>query len=114
MRYELRSTDAEVEEWSISSAWLSDATGNRLQTTLWYNWSGRLQTFGPVLWPDEAAWKLSLELRGRRNSAPEAWTREVEFLVAPNWIPGTNGIGYAVERVRGTNGFQFIIGPESQ
>lgn len=114
IRYEVRSTDPGVKTWSVSNAWLSDATGNRLNPTLWYNWSGRLQSFGPVLWPDEAAWKLTLELRGRRNSAPEVLTRVVEFLVAPNWLQGTNGVGYVVERVRGTNGFQFIIGSESQ
>lgn len=114
IRYEVRSTDPGVKTWSVSNAWLSDATGNRLNPTLWYNWGGWLQSLGPVLWPDEAAWKLTLELRGRRNSAPEVLTRVVEFLVAPNWLQGTNGVGYAVERVRGTNGFQFIIGPESQ
>jgi len=111
IRYDLRSTDPEFEEWSVSRVELSDATGNHLQPTLWYNWSGRLQSFGPVLWPDEAAWKLTLELTGRRSSTTEAATREVEFLVAPNWNQGTNGVGYLVERVRGTNGFQFIIGP---
>ncbi len=49
--------------WLIQRAELSDATGNRISTDSCSRWSVTDEYhFGPPLWPDEAAWRLTLGL----------------------------------------------------
>lgn len=60
------------EGWSIQPAELSDATGNRVNTSFCSRWSVTDEYhFGPALWPDELAWRLKLTLRRFRGHDPE-------------------------------------------
>ena len=68
------------ERWEISDAELSDATGNVLRDSGWPG--GKRVDFVGTLWPDEAAWRLKLELTPDFGYPPEK-TRSVEFLVKP-------------------------------
>ena len=96
------------EEWVVQTAELSDATGNVLASPSDVSSSGdnvspmtfmgeyRLSIRG-TLWPDEAAWRLKLELKRKSGFAPEEL---VTFKNVPvpkigntNYIPITNMVG---------------------
>lgn len=86
--FSTRTPEGEERQWNLAGATLSDETGNRIEITSRLG-SQTSITFRPVLWPDEPAWKLELEFK-RHNSAGTDETRAVAFLVAPNWMEGTN------------------------
>lgn len=59
------------ESWSVAGVEVADATGNRArQTSLSQDGGGRSFAFTPSLWPDEAAWRLRLELKKKGGFAP--------------------------------------------
>ncbi len=57
-----------IEPWLIQRAELSDATGNRVTDDSSTRWSITDEYhFGPALWPDEAAWRLTLDVERNRE-----------------------------------------------
>jgi hypothetical protein len=84
--FSLRSSRGTNEVWVLQSAELSDATGNVLRNTSFRSsmnafhgyarpqlteWSAYSETIAGTLWPDEAAWRLKLELKRASGFAPE-------------------------------------------
>jgi hypothetical protein len=60
------------EVWMTQSVELSDATGNVLRGQLFrFDQSGEADSIGGTLWPDEAAWRLKLELKRSFGYLPE-------------------------------------------
>ncbi len=59
------------EVWTLNGAQLSDATGNVLPITGRSDVGNGRFAVAPVLWPDEAAWKLKLELERKSGFRPE-------------------------------------------
>ena len=56
------------ESWGIHNADLRDATGNHVFRQDVIRWSGTEEYyFGPALWPDESAWRLTLNLKKYRG-----------------------------------------------
>jgi len=83
--FSVRSSRGTNEVWGLQSAELGDATGNVLKA--WYGsiplevqgfpppqlneWAAYSQSFEGTLWPDEAAWRLKLELKHASGFGPE-------------------------------------------
>jgi len=96
------------EEWVVQSAELSDATGNVLASPSNVGSSGgnvspmtfmgeyRLSLPG-TLWPDEAAWRLKLELKRKSGFAPDELVTfknvPVPKIGITNFPPITNMVG---------------------
>ena len=96
------------EEWVVQSAELSDATGNILTSPSYVGSSGdnvspmtfrgeyRLSIPG-TLWPDEAAWRLKLEMKRKSGFVPEEFVTfknvPVPKLGTTNFPPITNIVG---------------------
>ena len=64
--------EGSTQKWTVSNVAISDATGNRVRQTTFSvdHDKGRFQ-FSPSLWPDEAAWKMEVEVKKRAGFAPE-------------------------------------------
>jgi hypothetical protein len=67
-KLDIRSPRGTNEAWLVQPAQLSDAAGNCVQTDFCSRWSLTDEyQFGPALWPDESAWRLTLTLRRFRG-----------------------------------------------
>ena len=113
----LRSSSGTGERYEIVSSELSDATGNHIhgfrdpipteaQRTMQDD--GYVNVIGGVLWPDEAAWRLKVELkRDSGFSAPEL----VTFKSVPLLNEGTPDVIRLTNLVGGT---QFVLSERMQ
>ena len=104
----LQSERGTNEEWVVQNAELSDATGNVLSSSSNVSssgdnvspmtFSGEYRLFIPgTLWPDEAAWRLKLELKRKSGFAPDEFVTykdaPVPKIGTTNFIPVTNMVG---------------------
>ena len=68
----LRSLQNTNEIWVVTGVNLFDATGNQVHnTSLSTDGDGRSFSFSPSLWPDEAAWRLRLEIKRKEGFAAD-------------------------------------------
>lgn len=77
MRVAFDSPRGTNETWAMFNTDLSDATGNKITATSRSGMTDRM-AFSPILWPDEAAWKLRLHVKRKTGFAPH------EFLTFSN------------------------------
>jgi hypothetical protein len=96
------------EGWMIQIAELSDATGN----VLYRSHSGEWGYFGGTLWPDEAAWRLKLDLKRSSGHSPEELGT---FTNVP--VPGV-GTTMSTPMTNVVNGVEIVLkeferGPDS-
>jgi hypothetical protein len=92
-----RGTNA--EPWLIQHAELSDATGNRISTDSCSRWSVTDEYhFGPALWQDEAAWRLTLDLEKSRDFESEEL---VTFTNVPVPAMGATNVCFQTNTIRG-------------
>ena len=88
-----------IEPWIIQRAELSDATGNRVSTDSSSRWSITHEYhFGPALWPDEAAWRLTLDVERNREFDSEEL---VTFTSVPVPAVGATNIVYRTNSIHG-------------
>lgn len=72
VRLKARSLTQTNEAWEVSSAELSDATGNRVTSRdSVYSADHTAFAFSPSLWPGEPAWKLKLRLKRTQGYHPQ-------------------------------------------
>jgi hypothetical protein len=87
------------EAWLVQPAQLSDATGNRVQTDFCSRWGVTDEYhFGPALWPDESAWRLTLTLRRFRGYDSE---QVVTFTNVPVPAVGMTNIFFRTNSIHG-------------
>jgi hypothetical protein len=116
----LTSSRGTSEAWEIASADLSDATGNHIHAIPGFNSSmdGYRNAFRGTCWPDEAAWRLKLELKRKLGFPPaelitfrmlnhrtEGW----EFVTFKN-VPVLNaGATNTLWRTNAVGGVQIVL-----
>ena len=97
-KLDLSSPRGTNEAWLVSHAELSDATGNRVHGRPSQFRETDEYSFGPALWPEEAAWRLKLTLSRSRGFDPEELVTFTRVRVPS---VGATNITFTTNRIQG-------------
>jgi hypothetical protein len=91
------------EDWTVERVELSDPTGNRIDGRIFYRTEKTL-AIASALWPDEPAWKLTMDLKRETGHEPDdllVFTNvhipEVGGTSTLNWTNSANGVAVKLE-----------------